>query len=39
MPITLKTMFKFTIGCIIIGILEDWIALWKKRKKDPDDNV
>lgn len=37
-PITLKTMFKFTIGCIIIGILEDWIILWKKRKTDRDDN-
>ena len=34
MPITLQTMLETTIGYIIIGILADWIALWKKRKKD-----
>ena len=39
MPITLEAMLDMTIVYFIMGILADWIALWKKRKKDPDDNV
>ena len=39
MPITLEMMLDMSIIYFIMGILADWIALWKKRKKDPDDNV
>lgn len=39
MPITLEMMLDMSIIYFIMGILADWIDLWKERKKNRDDDI